>query len=463
MNSELEAIIIKLGLSDLLKLSQDKAVDELSTKYRRKLAINKISINKFKNSKVTIEAPPASNSLTHTLPTNLPYKPFKHQIDAFDFYHERENKRLIIADEMGLGKTFTALMIAKSECLKVVVICPASLKMVWVRESEKFGIACEIFSYEKCPTRFDSDYFLIVDEAHYCQNPKSQRTNKVYQLSLHAYAVLLLTGTPMRNGKPHNLFAILKIIEHPITNNKYEFEKRYCDAKKTHFSAWDVSGASNLPELKAKISNALIQRKKDDCLDLPPKIYSDIYITPEKKDMINYFEMLDDMNDDNPLVELTRIRVFNSHIKIPFILKYLENFDDSLVIFSPFKTTVTLLADKLGVTPFTGDTSLDERNKIIEKFQKGESKIFIGTIGSGGVGVTLHTANHLIIIDPPLTPGDYHQACDRIHRIGQSRVCNIYNLRCLHIDNYVYDMISNKDSVIESSIPKILTGLKNAR
>lgn len=463
MESKLVEIINRLGLTDLLNLSQDEAVGILKGKYRRVLSKHKIDLSRFK-SKVTLEKVAEKVVDTPPLPTalsNLSFTPFRHQIEAFNFYLKQENRRCIIADDMGLGKTLTALMIAKFENIRVIIICPASLKTVWARESDKLGITPEIYSYEKCPERIGFDYLLIVDEAHYCQNCKSIRTKKVYQLCIDAYAVLLLTGTPMRNGRPSNLYTLLRMIEHPIVRIKSDFEKRYCDAKETYFSRWDISGASNLDELKVKISDSLIQRKKEDCLDLPEKLYSDIRILPNKKDILDYNNMLSDMVDINPLAKLTAIRVANSHMKIPFLLEYLKTFDESIVIFSPFETTVTLVAETLGVTPFTGNTTLSERTRIIDQFQSGLSKIFIGSIGAGGVGVTLHVASHLIMIDPPFTPGEYHQATDRIHRIGQKKVCNIYNLRCLKVDDYIYDMINSKVSIIESAIPKILNKVLN--
>lgn len=458
MDSKLIEIITRLGLTDLLEMSQDKAVGLLSGKYRRKLVAARIDISRFKST-VTLEKSLPPLTLPPAL-SNLSFTPFRHQIEAIQFYLKQENRRCIIADEMGLGKTLTALMIAKFESIRTVVICPASLKDVWAKESQKIGIKSEIYSYEKCPENIGFDYMLIVDEAHYCQNYKSKRAKKVYQLAIDAYSVLLLTGTPMRNGKPANLFPLLRMIDHSVVKVKKDFEQKYCDAKPTNFSRWDTTGASNLAELKVKISDSLIQRKKQDCLDLPNKIYSDIRIFPEQKDMQKYHQMIVDMyfSEENPLAKLTKIRVANSHMKIPFLLKYLKTFEDeSIVLFSPFETTVTLVADVLGVIPFTGKTSLSERTRIIEDFQSGDNKIFLGTVGAGGVGVTLHRASHLIMIDPPYTPGDYHQACDRIHRIGQTRVSNIYNLRCLQIDYYVYDMIGDKDSVIESTIPKILS------
>ena len=66
----------------------------------------------------------------------------------------------------------------------------------------------------------------------------------------------------MKNGRPANILPLLMAIRHPTSQNKFEFEQRYCGAKKTAFCAWDTSGASNLDELKVKIESHVIRKTK---------------------------------------------------------------------------------------------------------------------------------------------------------------------------------------------------------
>ena len=66
----------------------------------------------------------------------------------------------------------------------------------------------------------------------------------------------------MKNGRPCNILPLLIAIRHQIARNKIEFEKRYCNAKKTKFCPWDTSGSSNLIELKKKIEGSLIRKTK---------------------------------------------------------------------------------------------------------------------------------------------------------------------------------------------------------
>ncbi|KAB0238284.1 DEAD/DEAH box helicase [Microcystis aeruginosa EAWAG127a] len=67
-----------------------------------------------------------------------------------------------------------------------------------------------------------------------------------------------------------------------------------------------------------------------------------------------------------------------------------------------------------------GKRNRKNRQAIVDRFQAGTSKIFIGTIKAGGVGLTLTAANQVILVDRPWTPGDADQAEDRCYRIGQN-------------------------------------------
>jgi SNF2 family DNA or RNA helicase len=99
----------------------------------------------------------------------------------------------------------------------------------------------------------DKKFVVICDEAHAMQTLKSQRTQAVLGLCLskNCIGTTLATGTPMKNGRPSNIFPLLVAIRHSVSKNKIEFEKKYCNAKKTRFCIWDISGASNLTELRS--------------------------------------------------------------------------------------------------------------------------------------------------------------------------------------------------------------------
>jgi hypothetical protein len=242
-------------------------------------------------------------------------------------------ERTILALDMGLGKTVISLLWAKLTCefsfqknpdslpIVTIVICPCTLVSNWEREATAIGFRCGkmnektssitdpssslpllLVSWTQIPSpdsvlsrlaarlpqashprslqrdhsshAFPSHYLLIADEAHAMQTVTSQRTQSAIRLCLHpaCRGVVLATGTPMKNGRPANILPLLIALRHPLGRNRAVFEKRYCDAKKTRFCAWDTSGATNLEELREKIGSSLIRKTKEECLPELPKL-----------------------------------------------------------------------------------------------------------------------------------------------------------------------------------------------
>jgi SNF2 family DNA or RNA helicase len=176
----------------------------------------------------------------------------------------------------------------------LVVIAPCTLIENWKREGDIVGFTsldvkdlataakrtealrragsskCMIAaSWAKVPTAATitsafSSFVVVADEAHAMQTMTSIRTKNTLALCQNpaCRGVILATGTPMKNGRPVNLYPLLAAVRHPISFNKMEYEKRYCNAKKTAFCAWDTSGVSNLAELKAKVGSSLLRKTK---------------------------------------------------------------------------------------------------------------------------------------------------------------------------------------------------------
>lgn len=248
-------------------------------------------------------------------------------------------RRGILAFSMGTGKTVTSLTAAKDIGSQIIVVCPPGLKSNWDNECKLTEVLAEIHSDNKIPRPPGQIQFvLIVDEAARFQTITSQRTAKMLELAKHpnCQAVFLLTGTPMRNGRPSNLYPLLRAIGHPLGSLKAEYEKKYCGAKWKAFGRvapiadehtgklvalgwkcqkcgqgqttnsvwnqylsckkcgdlmkrpmiiWDTTGATNLEELKKQIAPVILTRTKEECLDLPPKtrVYRDAEVTAEDK------------------------------------------------------------------------------------------------------------------------------------------------------------------------------------
>ena len=218
---------------------------------------------------------------------------YKYQIEGVHFL-EQKNGRALIADEMGLGKTVQALSWLKlhPEFSKVLVICPASLKINWQREAEKWAlldmeilngttphkiksndviINYDILSYWEKHLKLKQFHVIIFDEAHYIKNNKAKRTKAFKRLVKSVPRLIALTGTPIEN-KPIEIYNIVKVIDPSIFPDATDFAIEFCGAKKTRFG-WDKNGATNTLRLNKILSSSImIRRKKVDVLkDLPEK------------------------------------------------------------------------------------------------------------------------------------------------------------------------------------------------
>ncbi|MSP46667.1 MAG: hypothetical protein EXQ83_12635, partial [Xanthobacteraceae bacterium] len=166
---------------------------------------------------------------------------------------------------------------------------------------------------------------VILDEAHFIKN-NSQRTShclKLLGVSNDARAALigprqvyLLTGTPITN-RPKDLFNLLRCVGHPSARSFISFAKQYCDAYKNDYG-WVTTGASNLEELNLLMKEVMLRRKKDEVLDLPPKIRSWVPLAVESAAALNaqrsfaqWFAAADASrpNDKDFLARLTKVRV----------------------------------------------------------------------------------------------------------------------------------------------------------
>jgi len=204
-------------------------------------------------------------------------------------------RRFILALDMGLGKTLIGCVWAKAfqqtfEGLKILVVCPVSLKKEWKRTAEDAtglqvdddadSTSVQIHGWSKVPTEVSSaisKYVVVFDEAHSMQSMQAARTKNALKLaqSPRCVGVLMLSGTPMKNGKPLNLFSLLKAARHPFGDHQKSYETHFCAGHDKSFrgrAVWDANGSSNLVQLRQHVSSHLLYMTKEECLDeLPPK------------------------------------------------------------------------------------------------------------------------------------------------------------------------------------------------
>ena len=352
----------------------------------------------------------------------------------------------VLADEMGLGKTLTALLAARAlmrcSALRLMVVAPVGLHPHWRREAAALDLSLELVSWARLPAELPpAGTLLVVDEAHFAQSLQAARTAALLRLARHPRlrAIWLLTGTPMKNGRPAQLFPLLAAMDHPLARDQRLFEERYCQGhwrERQGGRQWQANGASQLEELRRLTRPLILHRRKSQVLDLPPKRRSQqpVALTPVEsrgfdhrvdlivEDYRRRVSLGEVRSDAEPLALLTGLRRIAAEFKLPAagqLLRELLDRGEPVVLFSGFIEPLQLLQQRLGGELLIGRQRPEERQLAVDRFQQGHSDLLLATFGTGGLGFTLHRARHVVLLERPWTPGDVDQAEDRCHRLGR--------------------------------------------
>ena len=402
----------------------------------------------------------SSETKLRTPPSGLSYKPF--QISGIEFM--KKYKFVLNADQPGSGKTIqTAGLINEcSEIWNVLILCPASLRLNWEQELQKWLIddigRIEVVSYdsawrEQNFSRLSSENWdlIVMDEAQYVKHLGSKRAMAAQSLATSVPRVVLLTGTPVENN-PSDIFPLLNILNPKMFNDFLSFARRYCGAflqevwvKGRQKKVWNTSGSSNEQELQDILrSTVMIRRLKKDVLpQLPKKIRQIVEIENKERSVkeegkkweavckdIGYEEAIAQLELGAGVAfnEMAKIKQSVALAKISYAEEFISTLlqsIDKLVIFAYHKKVVEKLMDVLsGFCPvkLVGGMSEKEKQQAVKSFQNDESvRIFIGNYGAAGVGHTLTRSQTVLFLEQPnAKPAMYTQAEDRCCRIGSS-------------------------------------------
>lgn len=420
--------------------------------------------------------------------------PLNHQKEAIEKL--AGSKRFILADDMGLGKTTSTIIAAlETGAKKILIICPASLKINWQREIENYSDR-SVFIAEGKNFSIDHDFvivnydilknfydiknkdnslitkgnfdLIIIDEAHYIQNGQAQRTKLVNSFSKNSERLWLLTGTPM-TSRPMNYFNLLQLIESPVAQNWMAYAIRYCQGyqfKAGNRKVWNVTGSSNLEELRDRTSRQVLRRLKTDVLDLPDKIISPVYLRLKSKLyeglMGEYYDWYENKTDESSSLtvqfsKLMKVRQVIAEEKIKDTIELAQNIldqDKKVIIFTNFTDTLNKIADHFGkqAVRLDGSTSKPMRQHAVDQFQENDKiKVFVGNLKAAGVGLTLTAAEAVIMNDLSFVPSDHSQAEDRAYRYGQkSNVSVYYPIFENTIEGAIYDILNKKKNIFET-------------
>jgi SWI/SNF-related matrix-associated actin-dependent regulator 1 of chromatin subfamily A len=418
--------------------------------------------------------------------------PLEHQKEAIQKLVE--NKKFILADDMGLGKTTSTIIAAlEAGSKKALIICPATLKINWKREIENYSDKT-VFIAESKNFSTEADFVIInydiiknfhdtkkkdesqilasnfdlviVDEAHYIKNATAQRTKLINDIVKKTDRLWLLTGTPM-TSRPIDYFNLLSLIDSPVAKNWMAYAIRYCQGYQFNVGGrkvWNVTGASNLEELRDRTLGLTLRRLKENVLDLPDKIITPVYLRLKSKQYEEVMGEYYDWYDKNPeesksltvqFSKLTKVRQIIADEKIAQTIELAENIleqDKKVIIFCNFTDSLNKITEHFGkaAVKLDGSMSKPERQNSVDQFQDNPKvKVFVGNIKAAGVGITLTAAEAVIMNDLSFLPSDHAQSEDRAYRYGQkNNVLVYYPIFENTIEGIIYDILNNKKQVI---------------
>ena len=298
---------------------------------------------------------------------------------------------------------------------------------------------------------------LAVDESTSIKSPKARRTKSLIKLAGLAKYRRILTGFPVTQS-PMDLWAQCRFLDKKLLgdcgDNFFQFQYRYAVMKRhsvgTH-SYNQLVGYRNLEQLTMLIKGFSSRITKDECLDLPAKIYiqRNITLTDEQsriyQDLKDYAlaHLEDDqfMTTTNVMTQLLRMQqILSGHTKtdggvfveiadnrLNELMSCLEEVEGHAIIWSRFRYDVQRITQALqkehgprSTVTYYGDTSDEDRTSAIEQFQNGDAQFFVGNPQTGGYGITLTAAKNVIYFANSFDLAVRMQSEDRAHRIGQT-------------------------------------------
>jgi SNF2 family DNA or RNA helicase len=419
--------------------------------------------------------------------------------------------------EMGTGKSRTAIELAllrRENIDQVVWFCPVSLKQTVRQEIRKhtdcgdadINIFGEKTSERNLPACFwhvvgiesmsasnrvvctvnkliTERTLVIVDESSYIKGHNASRTRRLTHIAERARYRLILTGTPISQGVV-DLFAQMRFLSPKILGYRsfYSFAANHLEYHEK-FKGMIVR-SHNTEYLAAKIQPYVYQVTKDECLDLPDKLYERRYFDMSREQRGWYETAKDELLRECELEDWSSIAIFRlfgalqqivcgfwnkktgegagfiemRHRRDEMLLDTVTSIppQEKVIIWAKYlhdiEQITAVLTETFGaesVAPFHGKLNERQRAAQVERF-RGPARFFLATPSSGGHGLTLNEAHYVVFYNNGFKFSERIQAEDRCHRIGQEHRVVYIDLVCDEsIDERIMQALAGKGDVVE--------------
>ena len=392
-------------------------------------------------------------------------KLYPKQQEAFDFFLAKHRLDLNSLDtsHVGTGKTVVAAHLAKVLKRPVAVLCPKSVIPSWERELKETGIEpLFVLNYEKIRTgktewmskrgkkimtwHLPEDTLVLVDEVHKCKGPYTQNSQLLVSLVTQGYSIHAMSATAAED--PTEMRPIGFVLGLHNLNKASDGLKSWFSwmmqygCTQNQWNAWELRRKTKLSDLNKIMYNKNVKRLtvddfpdsfKENRVFIEPiafgsaakiaKAYSDFGVTPDI--ITNLLENGTVEDSDWGLVNLLRARQLAESLKAKDMADMAKDYVEqghSVVLFVNFTDTVDVLCELLGCPCIQGGQKVDDRQQIIDAFQRDEEHILVINTAAGGTGISLHDTNgnrqRISLISPTFNVKDHLQALGRIHRNG---------------------------------------------
>lgn len=469
-------------------------------------------------------------------------KPFAHQQEEFDEHKDDEAWALLW--EPGCGKTWPALneaahLESEGKIRGMMVLAPNGVHRNWAVDQipthlpeelaartrvvlwqtskantkwhqklaeealadEGFVIVC--MSYDAVMTTRGADFWkaflkgrpcmYALDESPRIKTPGSRRSKRISASAKWAPYRRILTGTIV-DDKPFDVYNQIRFLDPKAW---HEIGCADFAAFKNTFGVWKKQQVSdgkggyrefpmlvsfrNMELLQSIVAKYGSRLRKEDVLDLPPKLYSKRYfeLTPAQrrayKDLqTEFYTFLDSgemVSADLVITRMLRLQQVTSgylpgdadgetlipigdkNPRVDLVKEIVEDVDHQVIVWAKYRQDITAIlealdAAKISAVRYDGQCNETEMGQAVDSFKAGNVQVFVGNPAKGSEGITLTCAKTMIYFNNSYRLSQRTQSEDRFHRIGQTDSVHIIDLAAVDtVDTAIIDILRRKQEL----------------
>ncbi len=430
---------------------------------------------------------------------------YNFQTEGVEFI-KKTKLRCLIADATGLGKTIQALLALRENreiAFPVLILVKSSLIYQWSEEYRKWcdptpfklmpvitkdhlmpGFDAYVMSMDLLARMKSSDLLklaaleiktVVLDEVHNYKNPETSRSRNLikYIQDNEIEQIIALSATPIKN-RADEYFTILNLLDPSQFYSKERFKHNWLTQNDKY--QWTRINPYRLDDFKALTSNYILRREKHDVLtNLPALSRNYVYVEIEdealKKSYNKALDLFSNYLNDTPKLQATellgwlaKLRSITGQAKvqnaIDFAQEHLDSTDENLTIgihHVSVRDTIKLTFQSAGYSceSLSGEDSSYRKSTIVTAFQRGDFRLLILNMKSGGEGLNLQNCANALVLERAWNAADEEQFEGRFHRNGQVNAVSVtYFIARGTIDSFFHEMVSKKRQIVGETLVK---------